>query len=130
MSDKFTLQASARTSPNVTLPLGSGCPTIDFPFLEELTLATKNYDEPDLLGDAPVAVGFGAVTNASVVIISTVNGAKVTARITSADGVTQAIPIDDTLILICRSVPVTAIDLTRVPATDTKVKVFLGEKTT
>lgn len=130
MSDKFTLQASARAVPNNTLPLGSGCPTIDFPFLEEMTLATKNYDEPDLLVDAPVPVGFGGVTNAAVVIISTVNGAKVTARITSADGTEQSIPIDDTLILICRSVPVTAIDLTRLPATATKVKVFLGEKTT
>ncbi len=130
MSDKFTLQASARSAPNNTLPLGSGCPTIDFPFLEELTLATKNYDEPDLLVDTPVPVQFGAVTNASVVIISTVNGARITALITSADGVAQAIPVDDTLILICRSAPVTAIDLTRLPATATKVKVFLGEKTT
>ena len=129
MSDKFTLQATARSVPNRTLPSGSGCPTIDFPFLEELTLATKNYDEPDLLVDTPVPVQFGGVTNASVVIISTVNGARITALITSADGVSQAIPVDDTLILICRSAPVTAIDLTRLPATATKVKVFLGEKT-
>lgn len=129
MSDKFTLQANARATPNSTLPLGSGCPTIDIPFDEEVTLATKNYEEVGLSVDTPVAVSFGGVTNASVVIISTVNGAKVTVRITSADGATQSIPIDDTLILISRSVPVTAIDLTRVPATDTNVKVFLGEKT-
>ena len=130
MSDTFTLQATARAEPNSTLPLGSGCPTITIPFDEQVTLVVKNYDEVDLSVDTPVSVSFGGVVNASVVVISTVNGAKVTARITSADGTTQSIPIDDTFILISRSVPVTAIDLTRLPATATKVKVFLGEKTT
>jgi len=129
MSDTFSLSAHARSAPNNTLPLGSGCPTIDFPFSEEVALAVKNYDEVNLTVDTPVPVVFGGVTNASVVIISPTNGAKVTARITSADGVEQSIPVDDVLILISRSVPITAIDLTRVPATDTKVKVFLGEKT-
>jgi hypothetical protein len=112
------------------LPLGSGCPSFAFPFDEEETLATKNYDEVDLTVDTPVAVEFGGVTEAGVIVISVANGLKVTAQITSADGVDQAVPVDDTLILFCRSVPVTAINLTRMPATATKVKVFLGEKTT
>ena len=112
------------------LPLGSGCPTITIPFDEEVVLAEKHYVEPNLTVDTPVVVGFGGVTNAHVVVIAPDNGKKVTARLTSADGTEQAIPVDDTFILITRTVPVTAIDLTRVAGTATKVKVFLGEKTT
>jgi hypothetical protein len=129
MSDKYRLQATARVDPSLVLPAGSGCPSFSFPFEEEVTLAVKNYDEPTLLVDTPVPVDFGAVTNAAVVMISVSNGLKVIAQITSADGVDQAIPVDDTFILLCRSVPVTAINLTRMPATATKVKIFLGEKT-
>ena len=130
MSDSFTLSASTRVMPNVGLPLGSGCPTFTIPFDEEVELASKNYEELDLAVDTAVVVPFGGVTNAAVVIIAVENDKKVMARLTSADGTEQAIPVDDSLILICRSVPVTAIDLTRVAATATKVKVFLGEKTT
>ena len=129
MSDSLRLQATVRVEPSLILPAGSGCPTFTFPFEEEVILAFKHYDEPTLDVDAPVAADFGSVTNASVVIISVENGKKITVQVTSADGVDQSIPVDDTLILLCRSVPVTAINLTRVPATATKVKVFLGEKT-
>lgn len=129
MSDSLIFQGSLRVQPQVGLPLGSGCPSFAFPFDEEETLAVKNYDEMDLDVNTPVPVEFGGVTNAAVIVISVANGLKVMAQITSADGVDQAVPVDDTLILFCRSVPVTAINLTRVPATATKVKVFLGEKT-
>ena len=123
-------QGSLRVQPQVGLPLGSGCPTFAFPFDEVETLAVKHYDEPTLTVDTPVPVDFGSVTNAAVIVISVANGLKVVAQITSADGVDQAVPVDDTLILFSRTVPVTAINLTRVPATATKVKIFLGEKTT
>ncbi len=130
MSDTFTFLGNARIVPNLVLPAGSGQPTFTFPFSEEETLSVKNYDELNLAVDTAVSVNFGGVTNAAVVLIAVQNGLKVTARITSADGTLQAIPVDDTLILICRSVPVTAITLTRLAATATTVRVFLGQQAT
>lgn len=130
MSDLFTFLGNARIVPNLVLPAGSGQPTFNFPFDEQETLSVKNYDELNLAVDTAVAVNFGGVTNAAVVIIAVQNNEKVTARITSADGTLQAIPVDDTLILLCRTVPVTAITLTRVASTATAVRIFLGQKST
>lgn len=129
MTDTFKYQASARATPDVGLPLGSGCPTIEVPFDEDVILAFKHYTEPNLTADAPVAVDFGSVTNAAVVVVAVEDGKKVRVRLTSADGTDQAVPVDDSFVLLCRSVPVTAIDLTRVVGVDTRVKVFLGEAT-
>ncbi len=53
---------------------------------------------------------------------------KVTVRLTSADGVQQSIPCDGELMITSRSVPFTAVDLTRVAGQETRVKVFLGQK--
>ena len=56
-----------------------------------------------------------------------VTGGKVRVRLTSADGATQAVPVDSLLVLVDRATTVSAIDLTRTPSTSTRVQVFLGE---
>ena len=78
-----------------------------------------------LAADAPQSVSFGGLSNASAVILKSTG--KVTVKITSADGTSQAVPVDSYLALLCQSVPVTAIDLVRVPGVSVTVKVFLGQ---
>jgi hypothetical protein len=91
-----------------------------------MVLSKKRVDVIDLSSDSPVAVSFGGLTYANVVIVKVVSG-KVKASFTSSDGSTQAVPVDDMMILKSLSVPVTALTLTRVPATPVQVRVFLGE---
>jgi hypothetical protein len=126
VADLFALQGGYTASPASGCP--SGLPTIDTPLAESVMLSAKQIVEPTLTVDSPVAVAFGGVTNANVVVIKVKNGGKVKARFTSADGSTQAVPVDSLLVLTALSVPITAIDLTRVPATATIVEVFLGQK--
>lgn len=127
MSDTFIFQGSARLDPALSLPLSSGCPSVRVPFDETIEVENPHTTQVNLLADAAEPVDFGPVTNAHIVILT--SDKKFRARLTSAEGVDQAIPIDGVFVLISETVPITAIDLTRLPATDTKVKVFLGEKT-
>jgi hypothetical protein len=96
-------------------------------FIQALYLAQKAQFQLTLSGDAPVSVAFGALDAAHVVIIQTPS--KVRARITSADGSLQSIPVDPLLILMASAVPLTAIDLTRLAGVNTEVSVFLGKRT-
>jgi hypothetical protein len=125
MADAFALTGSYTTTPNTGAPsllAGLGAP-ID----EEFQISEKALVAGlDLSVDSAVVIPFGSVTNANIVIIkSPVN--KVKARLTSADGSVQAIPVDGVLILISQTVPFTALDLTRLPGVDTVVDVFLGQ---
>lgn len=89
--------------------------------LEEFKLATYTLGD-----DAAVDVDFGGLASANVVVIK-VTGGKVRVRLTSADGATQAVPVDSLFVLVDRATSVSAIDLTRTPSTSTRVQVFLGE---
>lgn len=81
-----------------------------------------------LLGtDTPESIAFGDLASANVVWLA-VTGGKVRARLTSADGTQQAVPVDDLLIIVSRSVPFTAIDLTRVTGQTPRVTYVLGQK--
>jgi len=124
MADQFSFVGSYGTKP-LSGSL-SFAPLIDTPINESINLDAKHLDEVDLTADAPVSVNFGGVTNANIVILKATG--KCRARITSADGASQAIPFDTYLILMSESVPVTAIDITRVAGVETLVKIFLGEK--
>lgn len=125
MADSFKLLGSYET-----LPLGSPlsfAPSIVAQINEQRTLKAKHVQDVELTADAPAAVSFGGVASAHVVVLKAVGG-KVRARLTSPDGIQQAVPFDTYLILMSESVPVTALDLTRVAGTATSVRVFLGEK--
>jgi hypothetical protein len=125
VADNFSLTGSYQASPAFGSPSGIGA--IIAPVDEEMQLVDKFYDSVSLAVDAPVSVPFGGgVTNAHVVILKATGG-KVRARLTSADGVSQAVPVDSFAVFTSRSVPITAIDLTRVPGTLTSVDVFLGQ---
>lgn len=110
-------------------PLGSAlsfAPLMEATINEPKSIKAKQVSEQVLAADAPVAVDFGGVVNAHVVILKATG--KVRARVTSADGAAQSIPFDTYLILMSDSVPVTAVDLTRVAGAETTVRVFLAEK--
>lgn len=118
--DGFFDARPARNSPSGESPI----PT---PIRESVNLCKKHYDEIELTADTPVAVSFGGLPQAEVVVIK-VPGKKVTARLTSADGATQSVPIEELFIDISLSTPFTAIDLTRVTGVTTTAKVFLGQR--
>ena len=120
----FLLSGSLVSSPSGA---ESGDPGPIAPLDEALTLKRQLVDVYDLAADAPQAVAFGGLSQAHVVSIKAVGG-KLRARITSADGAQQSIPVDGYLFLRSDTVPITAIDLTRVAGTATTAKVFLGEK--
>jgi hypothetical protein len=124
MADVFNLGGNYTTQP------ASGAPSADPSFIapidETMTLVHKHFDTIDLGSDLATPVDFGGVTNCHVAIIKTVGG-KVMVRVTSADGTTQSIPVDQFFVVMSNTVPITAIDLTRVPGQVTTVKVFLGE---
>lgn len=128
MSDKFEITGQWGTTPQNGSLLSSGAPSMLAPIKETVTLSQKNYDDYTLDADAVQAVAFGGVENANVVQISC--DRKISIRLTSADGATQTIPVDGHLSLISRTVPFTAIDLQRVAGQETRVKVFIGQKTT
>lgn len=126
MADRFVLSGSYTTTPLGGEP--SFDPNIDSPIDEAIQLSNKHIDTIDLGVDTPVAVSFGGLTNANIIMLKSTAGVKVRARITSADGTDQAIPFDTFLVLMSMDVPVTAIDLTRLTGTPTQVRVFLGEE--
>lgn len=126
MSDKFQLQGSWGTTPQTGALLASGAPSIVAPISETVILSQKNFDDYTLSADSVQAVAFGGVVNASVIEISC--DRKIKVRLTSADGTTQVIPVDGHLSLISKTVPFTAIDLQRVAGQETRVKVFIGQK--
>ena len=125
MSDAFKLIGSYEVTP-LSNPLSFAVSSVA-PINESIQLKAKESTDVLLTVDSAVAAPFGGVTNAHIVILKAVGG-KVKARITSADGATQSVPFDTYFILMSESVPVTAIDLTRVAATPTTVRVFLAEK--
>jgi hypothetical protein len=126
VADQFALSGSYSSSPLVGSP--SGVASIPAPIDEQLVLTAKFYDTIMLGVDTPVSVPFnvGGVSNAAVVIIK-VTGQKVKARFTSTDGIQQAVPIDTFFANISRTVPITAIDLTRTPGVSTRVDIFMGQ---
>lgn len=126
MSDQFSLQGSFSTTP-YTGAQASGDPQIESYLNERLSLGNKTSYTIELDANDPVDVSLVGMSNVHILFLRTVGG-KVRARVTSADGTDQAFPVDPFLLLIAKSVPITAIDLTRVSGVPTTVKVFLGER--
>lgn len=131
MSERLTLEASLTVADTSSSCGGCDCD----PVLVRQAYETVGLDGSVQAGsillatDSPESIAFGDLTNAHVIWLK-VTGGKVRARLTSADGSQQAIPVDNLLVLVSRTVPVTAIDLTRVAATaDTpRVTFAIGQK--
>jgi fructose-specific phosphotransferase system IIC component len=124
MADQFVLQGSYSSTP-MGQP-SSFAQVVQATIDESTILDAQHVDEVTLAVDTSVVVPFGGVANANIIILKAVGG-KVTARITSTDGAAQSVPFDTYFILMSESVPVTALDLTRVAGVETTVRVFLGE---
>jgi hypothetical protein len=125
MASQFVLSGGYTTTPLDGVP--SFAPNVDAPIDESMTIRTKTEYDQDLSVDTAIPLQFGGVTNANVVILKSTGG-KFKAKLTSADGSQQSIPVDTVFVLIAQAVPITAIDLTRIPATPTTVRVYLAEK--
>ncbi len=127
MSDTFKLHGDISVGAG-SCGSSSGSPTVVMQIEETVSLkGVPMISEYELTADPAVAVAFGGLASASVVVIKSVGG-KVRVRLTSADGSAQSIPVDSLAIILSDTVPFSAIDLTRVTGTLTTVKVTLGEK--
>lgn len=126
MADVFNLTGSYSSTPASGTP--SGDPLIDARLSESMVIKAKQVVTVTLDSDSPESVAFGDLAGAHVVVIRA-NGGKVRARYTSSDGSAQAVPVDPLDIKISSTVPITALDLTRVAGAGTVIcRVFLGEK--
>ena len=119
LSGAFTAEPDSGTT--------SGNPSTEVVLADTIRLTKRHSTVMDLTSDSAASIGFGGLTNAHVISIRA-SGGKIRVRLTSTDGSTQAIPVDPYVLVLCREVPVTAIDLTRVAGTSTTVFVFLGEE--
>lgn len=96
-------------------------------FAENISLARPAEKRTIVLGnDAPFAVNLDGWTAIHALHIE--SDTKITARITSADGAQQLVPVDPLLTIVSRSVPITAIDLVRVAGQSATVEITLGQK--
>jgi hypothetical protein len=128
MADVFRLSGEFSAAP-ATFELGiQQAPEFLAPLLHSLYLVRRLNTVAVLSGDSPVAVNFGSLSGAHVLILQSTS--KVRARLTSSDGSAQAVPVDPLAILLTLAVPVTALDLTRLTGVNTEVNVFLGERAT
>jgi hypothetical protein len=129
MASLYTL-AGAWTVDPAEFGVQSFDPTFTAPVQESVLLARKLEVEYTLTADAPVTLPVGgpndAIKAAHVLQVRAVGG-KVRLRITTIDGAVQSVPADPLLIVISTSTPITAVDVTRTPATLTTVKVLLGD---
>lgn len=126
MADLFRMSGSYATTP-ATGAQASADPQVSASIDERLSLANKTQVNVVLDDDLPRAVDLGGLSSAHVLVMRA-NGGKVRARFTSADGSVQAVPVDPFFVVISRTVPITALDLTRQTGVPVTVKVFMGEK--
>ncbi len=94
--------------------------------VESLLLKGKQASRYDLTVDGAQTVSLGGLSQAHVIVLESTS--RVVVRLTSAEGATQAIPVDGLLVLMSESEAFTAIDLARAAGVETIVQVFLGEK--
>lgn len=125
MADVFALQGSYSATPSTGTP--SADPQVIAPINELMQLSNQLTGQVNLLADPAVSIPFGGIDGVNVLVIKAVGG-KVTVRITSEDGVSQAIPVDSFLALTTYSKDILAVSVQRTPAVPTTVRYFLGQK--
>ena len=125
MTDTFKLSGDYTTEPATGVV--SAVPQLSAQLSETVSLVRKSVQRISLTVDTAVTVDLCGLTQFEVLVVKTIGG-KVRVRLTSADGSSQAVPVDTLLAVISSSVPYTALDLTRVAGTTTTVEVFMGEK--
>lgn len=124
MADTFTISGdwasvAASGTPN-------GYPAFTAPLAVRKTLESKLFQSVELTANQAVAVTFGTLTAAHVLIIASTAKLKVT--VTSTDGATQSFPCENLLMLINDSVPITALTIQRFAGQDTTANIFIGQQ--
>lgn len=125
MADVFALQGSYSATPSTGTP--SADPQVIAPINELMQLSNQLTGQVNLLADPAVSIPLGGIVGVNVLVIKAVGG-KVTLRITSDDGTSQAVPVDSFLALTTYSKDITAVTVQRTPAVPTTVRYFLGQK--
>lgn len=126
MSDQLKIAGVITVTPQTGSLLSSGAESTQAPLNVQMSLAQKEGTIYDLVSDAAKTVDLGGCTSVHAVTIFT--NRPIVVALTSSLGV-ALVPVDDSMILISKTVPFTAITLTRTPATETLVRVFIGQKT-
>jgi hypothetical protein len=125
VADVFALTGSWSLTPASGVP--SLDPSVSTPVNEIVPLQAKQVGDLTLTVDTPVSVDFGGVASANVVVLKA-QGGPCTLAVTWADGTSQIVPFDSVFIDISLTNPITAMTITRQPATLTYVKVMLGQQ--
>lgn len=108
---------------------GSSEPSIAIILDETLLIdGVPMLGEYALTSDSAQVVSLGNLTGVHAIFLKATGG-KVRARLTSADGATQAVPVDPVFFVISEAVPFTALDLTRETGVLVTVQVLLAKKT-
>ena len=121
-----TLRVTGELGASPTLGASSGVPGTVVPLDESIQLAQMHQCTLFLGADSPVDVPFGTMTSGNFLFVKSTGRVRV--RITSADGVQQALPVDGVLLQFSESAGLTAVDVTRVAGQDTTVDVLIGQK--
>lgn len=126
-SDNFALSGSYTSQP--TPGLGSGFPAVECPIDEELVLIGKQLNTLDLESDGSVSIPFTNISQAQVLMVKPTGG-WCDVIITTTEGSAQKIPVGRFLALLFDDgVPLTALSISRQPATPVQVQIFLGQTT-
>ncbi len=110
MSSTLTLSGTLLATP---VSKDTGESVIPVMLQEIMGLQKKYYTEVTLTNNSPQMLTLGnGITEANVMFVRA-SGGKVRLRLTSVDGLQQAIPVDPTFFLISKLSGITAIDVTR-----------------
>ncbi|HUK32941.1 MAG TPA: hypothetical protein VLV86_03460 [Vicinamibacterales bacterium] len=124
MADTLSFSGSVCIAPAVGYP--SGQTDLGTPICEQLSLIQSFQSNYTLSSDSPVTVNFAGLASAAFWFVK-VTGGEVNVTITSAAGTAQVVPVDSLQIGFSRSVPITAMTLTRTPGTTSLVNIILGQ---
>lgn len=126
MADKFAFNGSFTTQPFIGSP--SFAQSVVAPIDESISVKNWKRVRVELTTDSPVAVSFDQMLTACVLIMRVVEGGpKAKAAITTADGAAQVLPFEYH-VTGSKTVPITAVSLTRVSGTATTVELFIAEQ--
>ncbi len=124
MAETLSFTGSICINPAVGFP--SGQTGLETPICQQMALVGTFQNNYTLSSDSPVTVTFGGLASAAFWFVQVLGG-EVNVTVTSGAGAAQVIPVDSTQLGFSRSVPLTAMTLTRTPGTSSIVNVILGQ---
>jgi len=124
MSDLARFQGTLKIAPASSATDNSGNPQIASDLLETQTVNYKSENTFLLTSDSPVSVPIPGLPAVTLMMIKAVE-AGVTVTVTSPVGTSQLLP-SNYIFLLCQDNPITAISITRKPATNTTVRIVLA----